>query len=103
MNGVLIYTTSSDADGSLGGLVKQGKPGNFEPLLTSALHAAEWCAADPICIGSKGQGVDGSNLAACHNCALISATLCEEGNRLLDRGMLVGIPGARKVGFFNDN
>ena len=32
MNGVLIYTASGDSEGSLGGLVRQGKPGNLAQL-----------------------------------------------------------------------
>jgi len=100
MNGILLYTASSDSEGSLGGLVNQGRPGNFEPILHSALQAASWCSADPICIESKGQGVDGSNLAACHNCALLPETSCEKGNRLLDRGMIIGSAVENIGGFF---
>src|SRR5436309_15918873 len=29
------------------------------------------------------QGIDNANLAACHGCAVLPATSCEEGNRLL--------------------
>ncbi|MBL7067660.1 MAG: DUF1998 domain-containing protein [Candidatus Marinimicrobia bacterium] len=100
MNGVLIYTASGDSEGSLGGLVRQGKPGYLEDIVESALFAAQWCSADPICIDSTGQGPGTCNLAACHNCALLPETCCEEGNRLLDRGMLTGTPDNPKVGFF---
>ncbi len=40
------------------------------------------------------------NLAACHACALLPETSCEEGHRLLDRLLLVGTPKDSKVGFF---
>lgn len=100
MNGVLIYTASGDSEGSLGGLVRQGKPGYLEEIVESALFAAQWCSADPICIDSSGQGPDNCNLAACHNCALLPETCCEEGNRLLDRGLLTGTPDIPNVGFF---
>ncbi|MBD3373462.1 DUF1998 domain-containing protein [candidate division KSB1 bacterium] len=100
MQGVLIYTTSSDADGSLGGVVNQGKPGNLEPLLYSTLETVEYCSADPICIKSEGQGANGSNLAACHNCVLLSETSCEENNNLLDRCMVIGETDDQLVGYF---
>jgi hypothetical protein len=99
MQGVLIYTASGDAEGTLGGLVRQGEPNRFERTLISALRRAQWCSSDPICIESTGQGVDNANLAACHGCALLPETSCEEGNRLLDRAMIVGTPQARGVGF----
>lgn len=101
MNGVLIYTASGDTDGSLGGLVRQGKTGNLESIVYSALQTASWCSADPICIQSTGQGPDSCNLAACHNCALIPECSCEEANRLLDRGMLIGTEEYPNIGYFS--
>tara|TARA_B100000315_G_scaffold260878_1_gene326731 strand:+ start:6517 stop:8331 length:1815 start_codon:yes stop_codon:yes gene_type:complete len=88
MSGLLLYTTG-DSEGSLGGLVKLGKPELLITLIINSLENAKWCSSDPICIDSKGQGVDGCNLAACHNCALVSETSCENGNRLLDRNLLI--------------
>jgi len=101
MQGILIYTASGDSEGTMGGLVRQGKPGRFEPVLLRALRHAGWCSSDPVCIESVGQGVDNANLAACHGCALLPETSCEEGNRLLDRAMLVGKPQNPRIGFFN--
>jgi hypothetical protein len=63
-----------------------------------------WCSADPVCmeIGTKwGQGPDSCNLAACHNCALVPETACEEFNRFLDRGLVVGELSDRSLGFFH--
>ncbi|MFA5135864.1 MAG: DUF1998 domain-containing protein [Patescibacteria group bacterium] len=99
-NGILLYTASGDSEGSMGGLVKQGEPGNLEKIVESALNKAEWCSSDPICVDSKGQGPGSCNLAACHNCALLPETSCEEGNRLLDRGLLVGLYNKPDMGFF---
>lgn len=101
MNGVLIYTASGDSEGSLGGLVRQGEPGRLEDTIVSAIHNAEWCSTDPICINSPGQGPDSLNLAACHNCALLPETCCELGNRLLDRGVVLGTPENPDFGFFS--
>ena len=63
MCGVLIYTASGDSEGSLGGLVRQGEPGRLEDTILAAIHNAEWCSSDPICIQSLGQGPESCNLA----------------------------------------
>ena len=102
--GVLIYTAAGDAEGTLGGLVRMGRPGRLEPLLERALTGAQWCSADPVCMEmgqSGGQGPDSLNLAACHGCCLVPETACEEFNRLLDRGLVIGPFGNPTIGFFN--
>jgi hypothetical protein len=101
MNGFLIYTASGDSEGSMGGLVRQGLPSRLELTLRNALHRASWCSSDPVCIESPGQGTDSANLAACHGCSLLPETSCEEGNRLLDRALLVGTPDDRAMGYFS--
>ncbi|MDD4366096.1 MAG: DUF1998 domain-containing protein [Eubacteriales bacterium] len=101
MCGVLIYTASGDSEGSLGGLVRQGEPGRLEDTVLAAIHNAEWCSSDPICIQSYGQGPESCNLAACHNCALLPETCCECGNRLLDRGVVVGTLDNLELGYFD--
>jgi hypothetical protein len=101
MNGVLIYTASGDSEGSLGGLVRQGKPGNLETIVYNAIENARWCSSDPICIDSHGQGPNSCNLAACHNCSLLPETCCEESNMLLDRAMLIGELDNSSIGYFN--
>jgi hypothetical protein len=104
MAGLLIYTAAGDSEGTLGGLVRMGKPGRLEPLLSRALTAAQWCSADPVCMEmgqSGGQGPDSLNLAACHGCCLIPETACEEFNRLLDRGLIIGPFDNPALGFFN--
>lgn len=103
MAGVLIYTANGDSEGTMGGLVRMGKPGNIEPVIHKALLGAQWCSADPVCmeVGSQsGQGPDSCNLAACHSCALVPETACEEFNRFLDRGLVVGTPDDPSLGFF---
>lgn len=103
MAGVLIYTAAGDSEGTMGGLVRMGKPDYFEPVVRSLLESASWCSADPVCmeVGEKGgQGPDSCNLAACHSCALVPETACEEFNRFLDRGVVVGDINNRTIGFF---
>ncbi|MCD8040684.1 MAG: DUF1998 domain-containing protein [Clostridia bacterium] len=101
MAGVLIYTASGDSEGSLGGLVRQGLPGRIENVIKMAISEAKWCAADPVCIQSTGQGQYGCNLAACHNCALLPETSCENKNMLLDRGLLIGTLDDTSIGYFS--
>jgi hypothetical protein len=101
MSGMLIYTSSSDAEGTLGGLVRQGRPRFFDELLERTINKAKWCSSDPICIELDSQGPDGCNLAACHSCALLAETSCEEANKLLDRAMVVGTISNPEIGFFD--
>lgn len=103
MAGILIYTAAGDAEGTLGGLVRMGKPGRLEPLLFRSLVGAQWCSADPVCMEmgqSGGQGPGSLNLAACHVCCLVPETACEEFNRLLDRGFVIGPFDSPAIGFF---
>jgi hypothetical protein len=99
--GVLLYTATASADGTLGGLVRQGEPENLNSMMASALENARWCSSDPLCIESEGQGVDALNMAACHACSLVSETSCEQRNLLLDRALLVGTPDNPEIGFFH--
>lgn len=101
MSGVLIYTAAGDSEGSMGGLVKMGESEQLEKVIARALEKARWCSSDPVCIESKGQGPDNCNLAACHSCALLPETSCEEQNRLLDRGVVVGTIDKPTTGFFS--
>lgn len=104
MNGFLIYTSSGDSEGSLGGLVRQGRPGNLEKILRESIEDSRWCSADPVCmqVGSEdGQGPDSVNGAACHNCAVIPETSCEEFNMLLDRAFVTGDGENPDLGFFS--
>ncbi len=101
MAGILIYTAAGDSEGTMGGLVRMGQPDRLENVIRGALEKARWCSTDPVCIESKGQGPDNCNLAACHSCALLPETSCEEQNRLLDRGVVIGILENPSIGFFS--
>lgn len=100
MAGILLYTSSSDSDGSLGGLVRKGLPESFEMIFRNMLQEASWCSSDPICIDSHAQGYDSLNFAACHACTLLPETSCEMRNCLLDRAAVVGSLKDRERGFF---
>ncbi|MGW4226213.1 DrmB family protein [Streptomyces bauhiniae] len=100
MAGLLVYTATSDSAGSLGGLVAQGEPDRLDRAIRSAVHRAEWCSSDPLCVESEASGTSGTNLAACHACVLLPETSCEHNNILLDRALLVGTPEEPGLGFF---
>jgi hypothetical protein len=103
MFGVLVYLSSSDSDGSLGGLISIAKNTDLlEKIILEMLQKAMWCSADPFCINSKNQGFESLNYAACHDCMLLPETSCEYRNILLDRVSIVGIPGNRNIGFMGD-
>jgi hypothetical protein len=102
MTGILIYTAAGDSEGTMGGLVRMGLPSLLERTVARALDRARWCSSDPVCIESQGQGPDNCNLAACHSCALLPETSCEQQNRLLDRGMLIGTLDRPETGFFTN-
>lgn len=102
MNGILIYTTTSDSEGSLGGLIEKGLPEYLTMILMKGVDKAKWCSSDPLCISaSGGQGFLGLNLAACYSCVLLPETSCEKMNKYLDRATLVGTLENDKMGFFN--
>ena len=102
MSGLLIYTAAGDCEGTLGGLVRQAEPKTFSKLVRDSIAAMRWCSSDPLCIEAESQGADGLNKAACHACVLLPETSCEEGNRLLDRALLVGTDEHPELGFFRD-
>jgi len=104
MAGVLIYTAAGDSEGTLGGLVRMATPDRLADIFDSAINAARWCSTDPVCMdaGEKGQGPDSCNLAACHGCALLPETACEEFNRFLDRGLVIGTFDNPNLGYFSD-
>jgi Domain of unknown function (DUF1998) len=99
--GLLLYTGSSDADGTLGGLVQQAR--HIEDHLAQALRAGELCSNDPICAQHQpGEDLEERWLhgAACHGCALVAEPSCEMRNDYLDRGLVVPIVGQPNAAFF---
>jgi hypothetical protein len=101
MAGFLIYTATSDSAGSLGGVIAEAEPQRLAASFRELFANASWCSADPLCIESGPNGVDGLNLAACHSCMLLPEVSCEEMNTLLDRALLVGLPDDPDVGFLH--
>ena len=99
--GILLYTGSPDAEGTLGGLVQQAR--HIEDHLAQALRMSGLCSNDPVCA----QHVPGESLesrwlngAACLGCALVAETSCEMRNDYLDRALVVPVLGFPDAAFF---
>lgn len=101
MAGLLIYTATSDSDGTLGGLQRQGEPEKISRTVRAAVKAMEWCSSDPLCIEGMVAASENHSLAACHACCLAPETSCEQFNRFLDRATLVGLPEKPDSGYFS--
>jgi hypothetical protein len=99
--GILLYTGSPDADGTLGGLVQEAR--HIEDHLFAALRMAALCSNDPICAHhAPGKSMETRWLhgAACHGCALVAETSCEMRNDYLDRALVVPVLGVPDAAFF---
>lgn len=98
--GVLIYTGSSDAEGTLGGLVMAGR--DIRRHMRRALECGELCSNDPVCAHHVPARHDGQQLlgSACHGCLLIAETSCEQRNEFLDRALVVPTVEAIGAEFF---
>lgn len=99
--GLLICTTASDSDGTLGGLVQLSEEHRLSRIMRQALARALRCSSDPVCATRVPQDPeDYLHGAACHCCAMASETSCERANRFLDRRFLLDLPDS-DLGFFD--
>lgn len=100
--GVLLYTASSDAEGTLGGLVEVGR--EIPKHIRRALTMGELCSNDPICAQHDPADAEEARYllgAACHGCLLIAETSCEMMNDFLDRSLVVETVERKGAEFFN--
>ena len=99
--GILVYTGSSDSEGTLGGLVETGRRLPYH--LRRALATGRLCSNDPVCAEHAPESpLEGRMLqgAACHGCLLIAETSCEQRNDFLDRALVVPTLGVSDAAFF---
>ena len=99
--GILIYTASAGAQGTLGGLV--GTAPRFVQILQNAFDRLRICSNDPICADHEPDERSGDRAmhgAACHGCLLIPETSCEMRNLYLDRSLLVQTMSGENISFF---
>lgn len=88
--GILLYTGTSDAEGTLGGLVQAGR--RICDHLASAMELGQLCSNDPVCSQHEPDDPHEERFlhgASCHGCLLISETSCERRNEFLDRTLVI--------------
>jgi len=101
--GILLYTASPDAEGTLGGLVEAA--GRIDRYLSQALELGRLCANDPVCSHHRADNEEDDRLllgAACHGCLLLSESSCEKRNDFLDRALVVQTVDDADAAFFSD-
>lgn len=102
MMGVLIYTASSDSEGSLGGLIELTDHKKMGVIFKNALSKTEHCSSDPLCVDGDIKYNSSINGVACHTCMYVSETSCELNNQLLDRRMLSPLLGFEELAYFQE-
>ncbi|WP_375380986.1 DrmB family protein [uncultured Sphingomonas sp.] len=96
--GLLVYTATTGAQGTLGGLIATLP--RLGAIVERALDRLALCSGDPICAEHDPDAhADERALsgAACHSCLLVAETSCEARNLYLDRALAaatVSTPGA---------
>jgi hypothetical protein len=90
MAGVMLTTGTTGSEGTLGGLVEEGR--QLRHHLREAWDLGRLCSNDPVCAAhdpssdSSDRHTEG---AACHGCLYIAECSCERFNRFLDRALVV--------------
>lgn len=102
--GLLIYTATAGAQGTLGGLLailpRLGR------IILTALDKLALCSSDPICAEQKPSAYEderGLAGAACHSCLLVAETSCEQRNLYLDRTLVAPTIADDKAPLFGGN
>lgn len=99
--GILLFTGTPDAEGTLGGLVQVGK--KLGHHLVAALELGKLCSNDPVCAQHHPDNAHEERFlhgAACHGCLLVSEPSCEWSNELLDRSLVVDTVEDSGAAFF---
>jgi Domain of unknown function (DUF1998) len=99
--GILLYTGSSDAEGTLGGMIEVGR--RISDTIRNALDLGALCSNDPVCSQHLPESPHERSFllgAACHGCLLVAETSCEQQNDHLDRALVVRTVQGRKAEFF---
>jgi hypothetical protein len=90
MAGILLSTGSAGTEGTLGGLVEQGR--QLAEHLRSAYEMGALCSNDPVCASHSPENDPSERYlegAACHGCLFVAECSCERFNRYLDRALVV--------------
>lgn len=99
MAGILLLTGTTGAEGTLGGLVEEGR--HIGRHLARAWEDARLCSNDPVCAHHEPAALDDRTLegAACHSCLFVPECSCERFNQYLDRALVVPTLGHEDVAF----
>jgi len=104
MAAILLHTGSSGSEGTLGGLVEQGR--RLRLHLDEALRLGQLCSNDPVCAAHSPDKDPAERFlegAACHGCLFVAECSCERFNRYLDRALVVPTIGRpRALAFFEE-
>ena len=90
MAAILLSTGTSGTEGTLGGLVEQGR--GIREHLRHAHDLGSLCSNDPVCAAHsprKDYAERWLEGAACHGCLFIAECSCEWFNRYLDRALVI--------------
>lgn len=101
--GILLYTASPDAAGTLGGLVEAAD--RIDRYLRQAVELGELCSNDPVCAQHQPDAWQEDRFlhgAACHGCLLLAESSCERRNDFLDRALVVPTVDGADAAFFED-
>jgi hypothetical protein len=102
-HGILLYTASPDAEGTLGGLVQAAD--RIDKYLEEAVELGKLCANDPVCAQHRPESAEEERFllgAACHGCLLLAESSCERRNDFLDRGLIVATVDSDGAAFFTE-
>lgn len=104
MAAILLSTGTPGSEGTLGGLVEQGRA--LGQHLRRALESAKLCASDPLCAAHSPRADHAERFlegAACHGCLYLAEPCCERFNRYLDRALVVPTLGnPPELAFFSE-
>ena len=90
MSGILLSTGTTGSEGTLGGLVEEGR--RIGHHLRHAWDFGRLCSNDPVCSAHDPTGAAADRRlegAACHGCLYVAECSCERFNRYLDRALVL--------------
>ena len=102
--GILLYTGTADAEGTMGGLVQAGR--RIARHLKAAIDLGRLCSNDPVCAEHAPENQHECRFlhgAACHGCLLIAETSCELHNDFLDRALVISTLDSNGAEFFGQD
>ncbi len=103
MAAILLSTGTTGTEGTLGGLVEQGR--ELRAHLQRAFDLGRLCSNDPVCASHSPEDDHSERFlegAACHGCMFVAECSCERFNRYLDRALVVpSIGHPRDLSFFS--